>query len=86
MLGRAVPAGVVEESLTQAAAVANVLTFSDVIYGIEIIHADAGPLEFTINGIKVNVPAGGWRSAIGGTKAKTITCPAGKNYIVARLV
>jgi hypothetical protein len=74
------------EQKTQADAVANVITFTGDITAIEIYHEEATWQEFIVNGITITIPAGGYRTPIGGTIAKTVTIPAGVNCIVGRLV
>lgn len=74
------------QQLTQAAAVANVLTFADDIGAVEIYHAEVAAAEFIVNGITLTVPPGGYRTSIGGVVGKTATIPAGVNCIVGRLV
>lgn len=75
-----------EEQKTQADAVANVITFSSNIQSIEIFHQEATWQTFVVNGLTINVPAGGYRSPIGGTPAATVTIPANVSCIVGRLV
>jgi len=75
-----------EEQKTNADAVTNVITFSANISAIEIFHDSATWQTFTINGLSVIVPGGGYRTAIGGTPAATVTIPAGLSCIVGRLV
>jgi hypothetical protein len=77
---------IVQEQKTQADAVANVITFSENISSIEIYHSEATPQAFIVNGLTLTIADGGWRSAIGGTPAKTVTIPAGITCIVSRLV
>ena len=74
------------EQKTNADAVANVLTFTENISAIEIYHEEATWQTFTVNGISLTIPAGGYRTPIAGTVAKTVTIPAGVNCIVGRLV
>lgn len=76
---------ILAEQKTQADAAANVITFTGNINAIEIYHAEATWQEFTVNGITITVPAGGYRTPIAGTVAKTVTIPAGINCIVGRL-
>jgi len=75
-----------EEQKTQADAVSNVITFTENIATIEIYHAEATWQTFTVNGLTITVPAGGYRTPVGGTVAKTVTIPSGVNCIVGRLV
>ena len=73
------------EQKTQTDAVANVITFTGDINAIEIYHEEATWQTFTVNGITLTIPAGGWARPIGGTVAKTVTIPAGISCIVGRL-
>ena len=73
------------EQKTQADAVANVITFSANITAIEIYHESATWQQFTVNGLTINVPGGGWSRPIGGTPGTTVTIPAGLSCIVGRL-
>lgn len=73
------------EQFTQADAVANVITFAGDINAIEIYHEESTWQTFTVNGIALTIPAGGYRTPIAGTVAKTVTIPAGVNCIVGRL-
>lgn len=74
-----------EEQLTDADAVANVLTFSDVITAIEIFHESVSWQDFVVNGVTITVPAGGYRTPVGGTPGTEVTIPAGVPCIVGRL-
>lgn len=74
-----------QEQLTQADAVANVITFTENILAIEIYHEEATWQDFIVNGITLKIPSGGYRTPIGGTTAKTVTIPAGVNCLVGRL-
>ena len=74
-----------EEQKTQANAVANVITFTGDINAIEIYHEEATWQDFTVNGITLKIPSGGYRTPIGGTVAKTVTIPANVDCIVGRL-
>lgn len=74
------------EQKTQADAVANVITFTENISTIEVYHAEATWQTFTVNGLTLTIPAGGYRTPIGGITAKTVTIPAGINCIVGRLL
>lgn len=76
----------VEEVLTQADAVANVLTFSAPITAVEIYHDEAIKQNFIVNGIPIPVAAGGWARPIGGTPSAEVTIPAGVTCDVKRLV
>jgi hypothetical protein len=75
-----------EEQKTNADAVDNVITFAENITAIEIYHAESTWQQFTVNGITLNIPAGGYRTPIGGTPGATVTIPAGVDCIVGRLV
>lgn len=74
------------EQKTQADADNNVITFTENISTIEIYHAEPTWQTFTVNGIAITVPAGGYRTPVGGVAAKTVTIPANVNCIVGRLV
>jgi hypothetical protein len=74
-----------QEQKTQADAVSNVITFSVNITAIEIYHEESTWQEFGVNGLTLHVPAGGYRTLIGGTPAATVTIPSGINCIVGRL-
>jgi len=74
------------EQFTQTDAAANVITFTGDINAIEIYHEEATWQTFTVNGIILTIPAGGYRTPIAGTVAKTVTIPAGINCLVGRLV
>jgi hypothetical protein len=67
---------ILAEQLTNDDAVANVLTFSENISIIEIFHEELTWQEFTVNGITLTVPGGGYRTPIGGTPAATVTIPS----------
>jgi hypothetical protein len=73
------------EQKTQADAVANVITFTGDIEAIEIYHEEATWQDFVVNGITLKIPAGGYRTPIAGTVAKTVTIPTGIDCIVGRL-
>lgn len=73
------------EQLRNTAAVSNVLTFADEIDAIEIYHEAATWQTFIVNGLTLTVPAGGYRTLIGGTPAATVTIPASLACIVGRL-
>lgn len=74
------------EQKTNSQAVSNVLTFSANINAIEIYHESTIWQAFTVNGITLNIPSGGYRTPIGGTPGTTVTIPAGLSCIVGRLV
>ena len=73
------------EQLTDVDAVVNVLTFSANIEAIEIYHEEATWQTFTVNGLTIIVPAGGYRTPIAGVVGLTVTIPA-ISCIVGRLV
>lgn len=73
------------EQLTDADAVANVLTFSENITAIEIFHESVYWQEFIVNGLTITVPAGGYRTPVGGTPSMQVTIPVGVPCIVGRL-
>ena len=75
-----------EESRTQADAVANVITLEEMVEAIEIYHEEANTQVFTVNGLSINVAAGGWARLIAGTPSTEVTIPAGVDCIVNRLV
>lgn len=66
-----------EDSLTEADAVANVITFDAPVTAIEIVHSEETRQTFIVNGISLKVHGGGWRSPVGGTPAATVTLPSG---------
>ena len=76
----------VEEVLTEADAVSEVLTFSEDIQAVEIYHNEYEPQEFVVNGITLIVGWGGWRSPVGGIPSAEVTIPADVDCIVSRLV
>lgn len=75
----------VAECKNQGDATGNVLTFTENIVAVEIYHNEATAQEFTVNGLTLTIPSGGWRSPIGGTPGKTVTIPASVDCIVTRL-
>ena len=74
------------EQLTEADAVDNVLTFSDVIHAVEIVHEEATWQTFIVNGISITRPQGSWSCGVGGTPSAEVTIPAGITCAVGRLV
>ena len=76
---------ILAEQLTNDDAVANVLTFSENISIIEIFHEELTWQEFTVNGVTLTVPGGGYRTPIGGTPVATVTIPS-ISCIVGRLI
>jgi hypothetical protein len=77
---------IVAESKTQADAVANVITFSANRLAIEIIHVETTLQDFVVNGLTLTIPAGCYRSPVGGTPSAEVTIPAGISCAVRRLV
>jgi hypothetical protein len=77
---------VLQEQKTNADAVDDVITFAANIAVIEIYHAESTWQQFAVNGITMNIPAGGYRTPIGGTPGATVTIPASVECIVGRLV
>ena len=75
-----------EEQLDQDDAITNVLTFSENITAIEIYHEETIWQSFMVNGIALKIPAGGYRTPVGGIAGATVTIPAGVNCLVGRLV
>ncbi len=73
-----------KQQLTQVAAVDGILTFTDPITAVEIINTDAvNPGIFTVNGISINITAGGsFKAVIGGTPSAIITISGAASYIV----
>ena len=67
---------VIVEQKTQADAESNKVTFSAPIKAIEIYHADATAKDFIVNGLTLKIPAGGYRTRIGGTPSAEVTIPA----------
>lgn len=88
--GKAAPVKVagstLQEQKTQADAAANVITFSANVVAIEIYHEETTWQTFIVNGLTLTIPAGGYRTPIGGTPAATVTIPAGISCLVGRLV
>lgn len=76
---------ILAEQKTQADALANTITFTGDINAVEIYHEESTWQTFTVNGIALTIPAGGYRTPIAGTVAKTVTIPTGVNCIVGRL-
>lgn len=62
------------------------ITFTLNILAIEIYHEEATWQTFTVNGLALKIPAGGYRTPVGGTPATTVAIPAGISCIVGRLV
>lgn len=73
-----------KQQLTQADAVAGVITFTDPISAIEIINTDAANAGvFSVNGININVAAGGsFKAIIGGVPTAAVTITGSTSYIV----
>lgn len=80
-----VAGNLLQEQKTQADAVDNVITFSENITAIEIFHAEDTWQQFVVNGITLNIPAGGYRTPIAGVAGTTVVIPNIK-CIVGRLV
>lgn len=74
------------EQKTQADAVVNVITFSANLVAVEIYHEEVTWQDFIVNGITIKIPAGGYRTPIGGVAGATVTIPNGISCIVGRLV
>lgn len=77
---------ILAEQKTQADAENNVITFAENITAIEIYHEEATWQTFTVNGINITAPAGGYRTPVAGVASVEVTIPAGVNCIVGRLV
>ena len=75
-----------QEQLTEADAVSNVLTFSEDLSFVEIYNTDTTNIgTFTINGISVKVPPEQtFDSKFGGTPGNTVTITGSTSYIVSR--
>lgn len=75
------------EQLTQADAVAGVLTFAAAVEYVEIYNRDAvNDGVFTVNGVAVTVPKGEvWGGKVGGAPSATVTVATSTSYIVSRL-
>lgn len=85
-LGKVQPSGsLLAEQLTEADAVANVLTFAATISAIEIYHEEDTWQTFTVNGLSLEIPAGGWSRSVGGVASAEVTIPEGIDCIVGRL-
>jgi len=76
---------VIVEQKTQADAESNKVTFSAPIKAIEIYHADATAKDFIVNGLTLKIPAGGYRTRVGGTPSAEVTIPASVTCILNRL-
>lgn len=81
-----VTGSIVAEVLTEADAMADVLTFAANIAALEIYHGELTAQEFEVNGITLHVAPGGWRSPVGGVANDEVTIPAGVSCVVSRLV
>jgi len=77
---------ILAEQKTNADAVDNVIVFSANISVIEIFHEETTWQTFTVNGLNLKIPAGGYRTPIGGTASTEVTIPAGLSCLVGRLV
>lgn len=76
---------VIVEQKTQADATSDKVTFSAAIKAIEIYHAENTAQEFVVNGLTLKIPAGGYRTRIGGTPSAEVTLPASVTCILNRL-
>lgn len=76
---------VIVEQKTQENATSNKVTFSAAIKAIEIYHAEATAKDFIVNGLTLKIPAGGYRTRVGGTPSAEVTIPASVTCILNRL-
>ena len=76
---------VIVEQKTQANATSNKVTFSAAIKAIEIYHAENTAQDFVVNGLTLKIPAGGYRTRVGGTPSAEVTIPATVTCILNRL-
>lgn len=76
---------VIVEQKTQDDATSNKVTFSAPIKAIEIYHAEATAKDFIVNGLTLKIPAGGYRTRVGGTPSAEVTIPATTTCILNRL-
>ena len=76
---------VIVEQKTQANAESNKITFSAAIKAIEIYHAEETAKDFVVNGLTLKIPAGGYRTRVGGTPSAEVTIPATVTCILNRL-
>ena len=76
---------VIVEQKTQANATNNKVTFSAAIKAIEIYHSEATAKDFVVNGFTLKIPAGGYRTRVGGTPSAEVTIPASVTCILNRL-
>lgn len=76
---------VIVEQKTQDDAESNKVTFSAPIKAIEIYHAEATAKDFVVNGLTLKIPAGGYRTRVGGTPSAEVTIPASVTCILNRL-
>lgn len=76
------------EQKTQVDSVTGTLTFSDVIYYVDIYNRDlTNDGVFNVNGINITVPKGEAVSfKVSGTPRETVTVTGAILYIVSRLV
>ena len=77
---------ILAEQKTNDDAVDSVITFSANITAIEIYHEELTWQTFTVNALALKIPAGGYRTPIGGTAGATVTIPTGISCIVGRLI
>ena len=76
---------ILQEQKTNTDAVANVITMSANISASEIYHEAVTWQTFIVNGVTFQVPAGGYRTPVGGTPGATVTIPTGLTCLVGRL-
>ena len=77
---------ILAEQKTNDDAVDSVITFSANITAIEIYHEELTWQTFTVNALALKIPAGGYRTPIGGTAGATVIIPTGISCIVGRLI
>ena len=77
---------ILAEQKTNDDAVDSVITFSANITAIEIYHEELTWQTFTVNALALKIPAGGYRTPIGGTTGATVTIPTGISCVVGRLI
>ena len=75
-----------EQKTNDDANASNVITFSANISAIEIYHEELTWQTFTVNALALKIPAGGYRTPIGGTAGATVIIPTGISCIVGRLI
>ena len=77
---------ILAEQKTNDDAVDSVITFSANITAIEIYHEELTWQTFTVNALALKIPAGGYRTPIGGTAGATVIIPTGISCVVGRLI